>query len=101
MALRSSISAALRFPFAAYCSASLMEAVVSLAYRPGQASTEMAAAKARGRHKLRGRQRQRDRAWGIAFPFSRKWPLRIEADLVLMHQVVESGPADSKQLCCF
>src|SRR3954466_2805208 len=46
------------------------------------------------------------RPWGIAFPFLQttvtpKPSSGIEADLVLLHQIVERGPADPKQLCRF
>src|SRR5204862_1211622 len=63
IALRSSISAALRFPFATYCSASLTEAVESLAYAVGHANIATADAKTTDRHG------QRLRPWGIGFPF--------------------------------
>src|SRR5215471_8256813 len=93
MALRSSISAAFKFPFATYCSASLTEALESFAYAVGHANSAMAEAKTIECH-------ERLRPRGIAFPFSQARS-RIEDDLMLLHQVIKSGPADPKQLCRF
>src|SRR5712671_6259437 len=55
---------------------------------------------ARAQAKITERHRQRLRSWGIAF-LSCKPASRIEADLVLLHQIVEGGPADPEQLCRF
>src|SRR4051812_31007128 len=63
-----------------------------------------ATAKTTERH---GQQRPRPWGpWGIAFPFLQtavtpKPPSGIEGDLVLLHQIVERGPADPEQLCSF
>src|SRR5271167_1680775 len=56
--------------------------------------------------KITERHGLRLRHWGIAFPFLQtavtpKPSSGIEADLVLLHQIVKRGPADPEQLCRF
>jgi hypothetical protein len=87
IALRSSISAALRFPLAIRWSVFLTGAGDSAASEAGLAKVSTAAANAAQCHE------RRRRAWGIGFPFTRLRPLGIEAKLVLLHQIVERGSA--------
>src|ERR1700756_1305992 len=61
---------------------------------------------AKAEAKTMERQEERILAWCIAFPslqttVTPEPPLGIEADLVLLHQIVERGPADPEQLCRF